>query len=74
MAALLQQRSGGPFGLTRRPKFAAFEAVESSIRGKEAVSPLVSGDNACGSALDFDDVSLGHVGSFTGRSGVPVWM
>ena len=66
MAALLQQRSGGPLGVARGPEFAAFEAVESTIRGKEAVSALVPGDDACGSALDFDDVGLGHVCSFTG--------
>ncbi len=66
MATLLQQRSGGPLGVARGPKFAAFKAVEGTVRGKEAVSPLVPGDNTCGPALDFDDVGLGHVCSFTG--------
>jgi hypothetical protein len=66
MAALLQQRSGGPLGFARGPEFAAFEAIESTVRGKEAVTPPVPGDNACGSALDFDDVGLGHLCSATG--------
>ena len=66
MAALLQQRSGGTLGVTRGPEFATFEAVESTIRGKEAVPPLVPGNNPRGSALDFDDVGLGHDCSFTG--------
>jgi hypothetical protein len=41
MATLLQQCSGGPLGVARGPEFAAFEAIKSAIRGKEAVSPLV---------------------------------
>jgi hypothetical protein len=73
MAALLQQCSGGPLGVVCGSEFTAFEAVESTIRGKEPVSPVVPGDDACGPALDFDDVSLGHVCSFTGGTGVPVW-
>ena len=66
MAALLQQRSGGALGVSRRAKFATFEAVEGTISGKEAISLLVPGDDACGPALDFDDVSLWHACSFTG--------
>jgi hypothetical protein len=66
VATLLQQHPGGPLGGARGPEFAAFEAIESTVRGKEAVSPLVPGDNSCGPALDFDDVGLGHVCSFTG--------
>ncbi len=66
MATLLQQRPGGPLGGACGPEFAAFEAIESTVRGKEAVSPLVPGDNTRGPALDFDDVGLGHVCSFTG--------
>ena len=66
MTALLQQRSGGPLGVARGPKFAAFETIESTVGGKEPVSPLVPGDYTCGTAPDFDDVCLGHVCSFTG--------
>jgi hypothetical protein len=66
MATLLQQRSGGPLGVGRGPKFAAFETVESTIRGKEAISLLVPRHDACGPTLDFDDVSLRHACSFTG--------
>jgi len=58
--------SGGPLGVARGPEFAAFEAIESTVRGKEAVSSVVFGDNACGSVLDFNDVGLGHVCSLTG--------
>ena len=60
MAALLQQGSRSPLGVTRGPEFAAFKAVESTVRGKEAVSPRVPGNDPCGSALDFDDIGLGH--------------
>ncbi len=66
MAPLLQQDSGRPLGVARRPKRATLEAVESAVRGKEAVPPRVSGNNACGTALDFNDVGLGHVCCFTG--------
>src|SRR6266568_4547597 len=61
MAALLQQRSGRALGVACRPEFAAFEAIKSRVRGKEAISPLVSGNNPSSSVLDFDDVGLGHV-------------
>lgn len=72
MAALLQQRSRGAFGIARRIELAAFQAVERTVRGKEAVTALVPRNDARGSVLDFDDVGLGHVCSFTGWSGVPV--
>jgi hypothetical protein len=61
MAALLQQRSGRALGVACGPEFAAFQAIKSTVRGKEAISPLVSGNNPCSSVLDFDDVSLSHV-------------
>jgi hypothetical protein len=70
---VMQQRSRGPLGVARGPKLAAFQTVEHTIRGKEAVSKLVSGDNTCGSALDFDDIGLGHVCTLAGWSGAPVW-
>jgi hypothetical protein len=31
MATLLQQRSGGPLGVARGPKFAAFETIEGTV-------------------------------------------
>ena len=66
MSALLEQRSGRPLGVARGTKLAALEAVEHTIRRKEAISTRVPGNNPCGSALDFDDVGLGHDCSFTG--------
>ena len=72
MSALLEQRSGRPLSVARGAKLAALEAVERTIRREEAISTLVSGNNPGSSALDFDDVGLGHVCSFTGWSGVPV--
>ena len=66
MATLLQQRPGGSLGIACGPKLAAFEAIESTIREKEAISLLVLGDDACGPAFDFDDVGLWHACSVTG--------
>ena len=66
MAALLQQRPGGPLGVAGGAKLAAFEAIEGTIGREEAVSLRVPGDNPGGPALDFDDVSLWHACTFTG--------
>ncbi len=64
MSALLEQRSSRPLGVARGTKLAVLEAVERTIRGEEAISTLVPGNNPCSSALDFDDVGLGHVSLF----------
>jgi len=56
MTSLPEQRPSRAFGVARRAKVLTFEAGEDAIRGKEAVAALVSSDNACGVAFDFDDI------------------
>ena len=72
MTPLQEQRTRRALGVARGAKLAAFEAVEDAIRGKEAVAALVFRDDARGAASDFDDVSVGHDGSFAGLTGAPV--
>jgi hypothetical protein len=72
MMPLQEQCSGRALGIARGAKHATFEAVEDAIRGKETVATLVFCDDARGMASDFDDVGVGHDGSFAGRSGAPV--
>jgi len=61
MAPLLQQSSGRPLSVARAAKFPTFQAVEVSVRGKEAVSPLIPGNDSGGSILYLDNVRLRHV-------------
>jgi len=70
--ALPQQGPCGPLGVARVAKLAAFQAVKISVRCEEAVSPLIPGDDSCSPVIYFDNVSFGHVSSFTGKTGAAV--
>jgi hypothetical protein len=72
MTAPPQHRSCGPLGVACIAEFTAIQAVETSVRRKEAVSPLIPGDDSCRPVVYFDDVSFGHVSSFAGKAGAPV--
>jgi hypothetical protein len=61
MTPLLQQRSGRPLSVACAAKLATFEAVEISVRRKEAVSPLIPGNDSSSSIFYLDDVRLRHV-------------
>lgn len=72
MTPFQEQRSRRALGIARGAKLAAFEAVEDAIGGKETVAALVFRDDARRMASDFDDIGVGHDGSFAGPSGAPV--
>jgi hypothetical protein len=72
MTPLQEQRTRRALGVARGAKLAAFEAVEDAIGGKEAEAALVSCDDTRGVTSDFDDIGVGHDGSFAGPAGAPV--
>jgi len=72
MSPLKEQRSRCALGVARGAKLAALQAVENTIRGEETIAALVPRDDACGVASDFDDIGVGHDGSFAGLTGAPL--
>jgi len=72
MATLQEHRMRGTLGVARRTKFATFETVEDAIGGKEPIAALVFCDDPRGMTADFDNIGVGHGGSFTGLAGAPL--